>query len=108
MLVDLRALDMIGIDALALKNHARSLSHYASYLANNRVVYLVANTSDYGMMRMFSVYLEIEGVRTADHVQITGDCAEALDWIALATGNRAMESDTTPSDFLVSINAFLH
>ena len=93
MFADLRSVSMINVTAQELKTHARALARYAPQLANNTVVYLVANSSDFGMMRMFSAYSEIEGYRTEDHVLITEVAEQAIEWVENACGCGARGCD---------------
>lgn len=51
--------------------------------------YVVGNESDFGMMRMYTTYLELAGLRREENILVTREIDEAAEWMARRFGSRA-------------------
>ncbi|MDW4498847.1 hypothetical protein R5H30_12700 [Sulfitobacter sp. D35] len=80
-LFDLRAIELGDDSSHDIKKAIRLRKSLKENTGNNPCAYVVGSVGSFGIMRMYGIYAELEGLRREEMTLITEDIDEAIDWI---------------------------
>lgn len=78
---DLRDIDLATDTSQDIKRAIRLRKSLKANTGNNPCAYVVGSMGSFGIMRMYSIYADLEGLRSENFTLITMDMTEAIDWI---------------------------
>lgn len=81
LLVDLRAVNLIKLDAEDVRALVRKRMSFGTDYSNNPSVFVGGDDGSFGMLRMYAAYAEVAGLRAQENMLVTLDMQEAVDWI---------------------------
>lgn len=93
-LFDLRSVELNNDSTPEIKRAIRLRKSMQSQGASSACAYVVGSKGSFGIMRMFAIYAELEGLRNEELTLVTEDIDEAVDWLAthLDTADRDAEA----------------
>ncbi|XDA98140.1 hypothetical protein AB1M95_18925 [Sulfitobacter sp. LCG007] len=83
---DLRGVELNNDSTDDIKRAIRLRKSFGENTGNNPCAYVVGSPGSFGIMRMYGIYAEIEGLRREELTLITEDIEEASDWIISQLG----------------------
>ena len=90
---DLRDVSLLKLETHEFRSFIRARKRIKTSLSINPIVFLVGDMGSYGMMRMYSVYAEIDDLRAEEMCLVTDDSTEAVKWLAGKMGNHDLVRD---------------
>ena len=81
LLLDLREVELIRSSSSEIRTLVEQRKSFGGEYSDNPVAYLTADSGSYGMLRMFSTYAEIEGLRSAENALVSLNVNEAVRWL---------------------------
>jgi hypothetical protein len=80
-LFDLRAIELNNDTSEDIKKAIRLRKTLRAETGNNPCAYVVGSSGSFGIMRMYGIYAELEGLRKEEMTLVTTDLQEAIDWV---------------------------
>ena len=91
-LFDFRDVDLMGRRTPEIRRTLREHNKMDHLPRDVPAAMVARDESAYGVLRMYSAYAEIEGVRTADNSFCTTDLEEAIEWLLMRGGIKGSPS----------------
>lgn len=107
-LFDLRRTELNSDTSADIKKAIRLRKTLRENTGNNPCAYVVGDLGSYGMMRMYGIYAELEGLRKEDLTLVTEDLDEAIEWLIGYLDLPTPEEEDRVRRTLSSIPALTH
>ena len=86
LLLDLRDVELLRSSSDEIRALVRKRASFGAEYSNNPAAFLAKDEGSYGMLRMFTAYSEVWGLRTDQNTLITLDLTEAASWLISRSG----------------------
>ncbi len=83
---DLRAIDLSVDTTLSIKKAIRLRKSLKPETGGNPCAYVMGDLGSFGMMRMYGIYADLEGLRDESLTLVTVDYDEAVEWLVEKAG----------------------